>query len=179
MTPNNKCDFSENDIASLFDYNKETGELRWRARSPVTLADRQWNGRFAGKLAGTLRKDGYLRVKVGSRYLLVHRVVWVISYGEFPDKFIDHINGNRSDNRLSNLREANKSENCTNCRTNPNTGYKGIRFDERYQTYQVRLTKNGKTIHLGQARTIEEAVRIYNENVEKVHGEFGITQEVL
>lgn len=173
MKPNNDLEYSHEEICSMFSYDKVSGGLKWKHREPSSLKNRQWNGRFANKTAGTIRKDGYLRVKVGCRYILVHRLIWFIEFGEFPSFLIDHINGNKSDNRLENLREVTKSENATNCNTENSTGHKGVRYDKRYNTYQVRLTKNGKTFHLGQAKTFSEAIEIYNQNVDKIHGNFG------
>ena len=91
-------------VRELFSYDPETGIITWAKR------------RFGVKLgseAGTEHK-GYKRVKVDSKLIMAHRLAWAIHYGEWPPEELDHVNRIRSDNRISNLREASHSDNMVN-----------------------------------------------------------------
>ena len=81
---------------------------------------------------GTLDKDGYLIIKVKKRQFKAHRIVWLLNYGEFPKSELDHINRNRIDNRIENLRESNRQEQVENryVPPNPQTGAVGIYLDK-------------------------------------------------
>lgn len=173
----NDVEIDINKIKLELYYEESSGKLFRKPREGTTLKDRQFNGRFGDKEAGTLRKDGYVRVKVCGRYLLAHRVIWAIMYDRWPTEIIDHKDRDRSNNRLSNLREATKSENCTNS-LRKDGKHKGIRFDKRRGTFHVRLTKDGKTKYLGQAQTLEMAIDIYRKFSYSVHGEFTLESEV-
>jgi hypothetical protein len=113
------------DIAVLhecFEYNFEDGTLFWKER-PVNhfLSEKDcdiWNSKFARKKAGCLDKYGYLqlrlRIKGTETELRGHRVIWAMNTGYWPINQIDHKNGNRSDNRLENMREATHADNMKN-----------------------------------------------------------------
>jgi hypothetical protein len=67
-----------------------------------------------GAKAGSLKKDGYIRIQIGENQFYAHRLVWFVTYGKFPDGDIDHLNGDRSDNRIENLRDVSRSVNNQN-----------------------------------------------------------------
>jgi hypothetical protein len=94
-------------LQEKFDYNSETGELVHRKTAPNTKV---------GKVAGYRTQRGWLRVKVGNTHYRVHRIVWKMFYGEDPPTGldIDHINRNKTDNRIVNLRVATRKENIQN-----------------------------------------------------------------
>ena len=81
---------------------------------------------------GSLDKDGYLIIKVKGKQFKAHRIVWLLNYGEFPKTELDHINRNRLDNRIENLRLADRELNCRNRTIQPNkdTGVVGIYLDK-------------------------------------------------
>lgn len=81
---------------------------------------------------GSLDKDGYKIIKIKGRQFKEHRIVWFLHYGEFPKNELDHINRNRLDNRIENLRESNRHEQCCNktLKINPSTGVVGIYIDK-------------------------------------------------
>jgi hypothetical protein len=125
MTKNNlpTVDF----LRKLLRYDAETGMLYWRERPQETFQpgiqtaghiSERWNKKCAGTPAGTLYDTGYVRIQWRvqgvRRHLAAHRVAWALYYGEVPTCEIDHINGNRSDNRISNLREATRTQNNRN-----------------------------------------------------------------
>ena len=91
-------------VKELLSYNKRTGLLRWKVR----------RGGAANKntLVMARTSAGYLRVGIDGVRYQVHRVIWLYVYGVWPEGFIDHINGVRDDNRLSNLRVVSPQHNC-------------------------------------------------------------------
>lgn len=121
-------------VRSLVDYNPATGLLTWRARSAAmfksnrTSAEdkaRAWNNRFAGEPAlSTVAVDGYLKGCLVGQHVRAHRVAWLIAHGSEPDE-IDHLNGDRADNRLCNLRSVSCSLNNRN-RRRPLTNKSGV-----------------------------------------------------
>lgn len=82
----------------------ENGKLYWLPKKGNDLETKRWNTRYAGTEAGTSIVNGYKRACIGGSYRLIHRVIWEMFKGEIPDGLqIDHINSNRSDNRIENL----------------------------------------------------------------------------
>lgn len=121
---------SQTELETLFDYNPETGVLKHKHR---LSASAQWNSRFAGKEAGWLQPDnGYIFISIHYRRYRAHRVIYKLFYGIEPTE-IDHINGDRADNRITNLRVVNRKQNTKNQkkRSNNTSGVTGITFDNR------------------------------------------------
>lgn len=110
-----------------------------------------WNSRFAGKRAGSIRPDGYLEIRINGKLYMVHRIVWALANGAWPSQQLDHINGDRSDNRLENLREASNAENARNSPTprNNTSGVKGVVWDKRQNKWAARIKMNGVLRNLG------------------------------
>lgn len=162
------------DIAKLMlTYDQETGNLFWKHRDDMPNS---WNARYAHKLAGGAHNQGYTRIVINGTKYLAHRVIWLIYHGSWPTNFIDHINGNRSDNRICNLREATYSENAANTHRHKNkTGYKGVYKwdgDGKHVYYAARIVKNLKVISLGYFATPEEAHDAYCKASIELHGRF-------
>lgn len=99
-------------LRAILESDPKTGVLTWRARPRSHFKQQwtyeRWKWRFEGKRAGHVGVNGYrhlnLGVELGS--FKAHRIVWALAHGKWPDLTIDHINGERDDNRLENLREA-------------------------------------------------------------------------
>jgi hypothetical protein len=133
-------------------------------------------GRVEGSIAGTLHCDGYLKFSVDNRLYLAHRLAWLFVYGEWPPNQIDHINGNRADNRIVNLRLATPAENSRNRRRHQNniSGFKGV-IRQRAK-WHAQIMVNGRWHRLGGFSTPEEAHAAYCEAAPKFHGEFARTK---
>ena len=110
-----------------------------------------------GMFAGSENNDGYLRVKINNVAFRVHRVIWLITYGQWPEGQIDHINGVRDDNRIENLRAVSVTGNQQNqhVRVDNTSGVTGVLSDRGGWTAKIRA--NGKRLHLGRFKTLEEA----------------------
>jgi hypothetical protein len=170
------------DIRNRVSYEPETGQLTWLPRpvsdfSPTQnetaeVRCRQWNSRCAGKPAfATINALGYCVGHFRAKLLAAHRVAFAIINGRWPS-VIDHINGDRSDNRLCNLREVTQQENTKNSRlrSDSRTGRTGVRPNPRKAgTFTASIKINGRTKHLGTFATIEAAIAA-REAAERQHG---------
>lgn len=168
-------------LRQLLRYEPETGKLFWRERrasmfkaTTIHTADTrcsQWNGRYAGKEAITALCNGYLYGNIGKRSVHAHRVAWVIYYGELPAHFIDHINGIRTDNRISNLREATPLESQWNTRSRSGTSqYKGVSKRSKDSRWTAEIRVSGSNRYLGRYDTEREAALAYDAAARAAHG---------
>lgn len=154
-------------LRAVFTYDPDTGLLRWRVSPP--------KGQRRGEVAGRKFSTGYIRVHVWSRTLPVHRVAWAMYFGRWPRSEIDHINHDRADNRIANLREASSAQNSANLRLNPRnqTGVRGVYWNARRQKYCADIAANRKRYRLGYFDTLEAAKAAYDEASLRLHGPFG------
>lgn len=134
------------------DYDPETGALKWKTWSPGRRYDR----------AGSLHSNGYVIVIIDGKRMLGHRIAWTIANGEIPRGMeIDHKNGNPSDNSISNLRIATRSQNARNGRMRKNaTGFRGVYITGNGK-FQAMASLNGKLKALGTFETAEAAHEAY------------------
>lgn len=160
-------------LRELFDYNPETGSLTWRERPATTWRMRGWNTRFAGQAAGSPNTNGYLQVPVAGRLLFVHRIAWKIVHGGEPPAEIDHINLNRADNRIANLRAACATMNKANrpVQRNSFTGIKGITLVKGGR-FRARVMLNRREYYVGTFDTAEKAKQARDAKAREIHGEF-------
>jgi hypothetical protein len=117
----------------------------------------------------------YLRVKYDGKSYYVHRIIWEILNGPIPVGMqIDHINGNKQDNRICNLRLASQAENQWNqsAKKNSKTGIKGVNWHKQRKKWVARISKNKKRYSLGYFDTLEEATNAYYEASLRLHKEF-------
>lgn len=142
-------------------YNKETGVFTWKHDGT--------RGVKAGDVAGAKTKDGYIMLSIKGKKILAHRVAWLFANKEFAQGNIDHINRNKSDNKIANLRLANASENAQNrLKNSKNTsGYKGVTWHKRDKKWQAAITVQSKVIHLGYYANVEDAHKSYVEASKK------------
>lgn len=165
-------------LRQLLSYCPDTGILTWKVRSQDLFGGGKnltwWNNKFSGKTAGHFDKNGYVVISIFDRPYLGHRIAWAMYHGSWPEQYIDHVDGNPRNNKISNLREANFSENSRNYKKpKSNTcGFKGASFDASRNKWQARIRVNYKLIHLGRFDTAKEAHDAYMGAAEKYHGAF-------
>lgn len=162
---------SQNDVQALFVY--EAGVLKWKTREDCP---KHWNGKFAGKAAGSPNSLGYFKIKQNGKFYRRSRIVWVFHHGSIPEGMqIDHINRNPSDDRIENLRLATGSENCRNMQSRGSQlGFRGVAKAPHWARYQARISANGVLHHLGMFDTKEQAAAAYKNAADSLHGEFSI-----
>jgi hypothetical protein len=151
-------------LRELVDYDPATGIFVWRAtRSRAKV----------GSVAGSFNY-GYRRIGINGQFYFAHRLAWLHVYGEWPSGELDHINLDKADNRLVNLRLANRSLNMANSpKSSRNTsGFKGVRRCKDCDRYAAEVRVHGRTIHLGLFRTAEEAHAAYVAGARKVFDDF-------
>jgi hypothetical protein len=163
-------------VQQLLRYDAATGEFTWLPRPremfASNVAHAAWNGRYAGKTAGSVKPDGRIDIAIGHRLYKAHRLVWLYMHGEPVPDVVDHVDHNKLNNRFSNLRAATKSENGANMRMRDSnrTGVKGVGIWRGY--YRARIMIAGKDISLGYFKTLEEAAKARFEAASRLHGTF-------
>ena len=138
-------------------YDPETGVFTWKRPTSNRVK--------VGSQAGRLRKDGYVTIGFNGQRFQAHRLAWLYTYGNWPAREIDHINRNRQDNRIVNLRDATRSENALNAgpRVSSSSGIRGVSWDKLCSRWRVQLRINGKQTYVGVFKTLEEATSAYEK----------------
>jgi len=115
-----------------------------------------------GKQPGSLNTKGHIQIRLDGTLYVAHRLAWLYVTGHFPIDQIDHINGNKSDNRLVNLREATNKQNQENIplQTNNTSGYRGVSFDKRLKKFRSYVCHNRQQICLGFFEDIDFAAEV-------------------
>lgn len=134
------------------------GVLRWRVAPDLP---KQWNTVWAGREAFTaVDGKGYRHGSLDKKYFRLHRVVWALAYGAWPESEIDHIDGDRLNNDLANLRAATPSENHRNQKRSRSnrSGHTGVNWYKAYSKWRAYISSEGRVVHLGYFDTIEAAV---------------------
>lgn len=154
------------DLNEILAYDPATGIFTWRINSTRVKA---------GDKAGTVDRRGYVRIRIGDRKYAAHRLAWLLATGESPGEMtIDHINGNKSDNRIANLRLATNAENQRNKgghRTKADLP-KGVFWNKGKGRFHASIRLDTKLKHLGYFDTAEEAEAAYAKAAKEMHGEF-------
>lgn len=127
-----------------------------------------------GRIAGSTRNDGYIAICIDYAFNNAHRLAFLYMTGEMPNGEVDHINGNRSDNRWANLRECSREQNRMNLKVYKNsaTGVPGVSWHKHMGKWHARIGSGGKRISLGYFASIEEASVARQEAQRVVFGEF-------
>lgn len=153
----------------ILDYNATTGILTWKTRTPDSFAGSlersakricsHWNNRFAGNVAGSSRKDGYVMLTVAGDAHMAHRIAWKMKTGMDP-LFIDHINRLRHDNRFENLRDVSHQVNMKNKSLYKNSlsQVTGVNYHERDDVWAAKIGVDGGQVQLGSFDTKAEAI---------------------
>ncbi len=154
---------NQEQLCELFRYDAGTGFIYWRQPGKK---------RRMGVPAGHL-KDGYVRVGINYRIYAVHRIVWMMNYGTWPLGEIDHINGDKRDNRLCNLRDVTHALNMQNQRRplrNSTTGLLGVSFNAKgKRKWRAQINKDNKKILIGSFLTAYEAHEAYLAAKRELH----------
>ena len=127
-----------------------------------------------GKIVGSSNRDRYLCAQIDYCKFRLHRAIWAMVYGSWPTSEIDHINGDRRDNRLVNLRHVSRQQNAKNqgIRTDNKTGHKGVSWSNGKKKWVAFISLGGKSKNLGAYNDILEAVEAYRRASQMFHGEF-------
>lgn len=150
-------------LRELFHYDPETGVF-------TRIVTRQGQGARAGDVAGTLKPSGYLTIWICGANHMAHRLAWLYVHGTWPAHEIDHIDGNRANNAIANLRDVTRSvnhENLRRARSDSAHGFLGV--SPFFGKWKSRITVNGKFQHLGVYDTPEEAHAVYLEAKRRLH----------
>lgn len=163
-------DLTAHRLREVLDYDPETGVFTRKVR----LAQRHKAGDRADFVVTGGNLKGYRRICVDSQRYLAHRVAWMYANGEWPKKFIDHINGDKGDNRLSNLRDVQPKVNVQNTRkprSDNKSGFLGVHWHKQNRTWRARIQKDGKSINIGCFPSPEEAHAAYLDAKRQIHKE--------
>jgi hypothetical protein len=160
----NKPSYEE--VAKILDYNPKTGKFFRRVNTSP-------NGRI-GDVKGYTTKRKYRKTSVGGIQFYDHQLAWLLFYLKWPEKQIDHINGNKQDNRILNLREVTVSQNALNRshQANSKTKHKCINWKTDRKKYRVKIGISGKCHHIGYFKNIDDAIKARNKAIKKLHGKF-------
>lgn len=159
----NTNEILQDDLRKAFDYDNATGVLTWKI-------PRKGKGKV-GDVAGYLESDGYMRVWFFGKTHQLHRLIWIYVYGSIDDKHIDHINGNRSDNRLENLRLVTPKQNMENRRLQKNNrcGLPGVTWVSSKQRWRAQIKHNGRIYYFGHFVDPKDAHIAYRKAAAELH----------
>lgn len=130
-----------------------------------------------GSRVGTVQQNktafGYIRIRIDNRQYLAHRLAWLHFYGEWPKQIIDHIDGDKANNRIGNLRDVSNAINMQNMkkakRSNKTSSLLGVSWDRNRLKWKAALVVDRETIALGRFDTEEEAHEAYLSGKRRLH----------
>lgn len=157
---------------SLFEYHPDTGSLRWKTKK----------GRAnIGDEVGWITIKGYREAKVNQVQYKVHRIIFMMMTGHWPDGEIDHKNGNKTDNSWINLRLCTHLENMHNQKMHSDntSGITGVSWHKRIKKWQASIRHDNRTIHVGYFNSIEEARRARNEKEQTLWNGFKTVDDIV
>lgn len=167
-------------LRELLSYDPETGVFIWRERTPDMFNEgtgrhsrerncKRWNSQWAGVVAGTNRADGYQFICVRNRRYRGHHLAFLYVYGRLPRE-IDHIDHDPANNRISNLREATRSQNMAN--SCARREFKGVHWHKAARKWEAHITIDRRKHYLGLFESREAARDAYREAATEQFGEF-------
>lgn len=168
-------------LLQLLHYNQFTGVFTWRPRTEADFPSAKrrpdwvakiWNSNYAGKVASGQRDHGYHSICVERQSIYAHRVAWAMHYGFWPKGSIDHINGDRSDNRIANLRVVSVRGNNKNSaiQSNNTSGHVGVSLNRETGKWWAYIhNADGKRVLLGAFRDKAKAIDV-RKRAEKTYG---------
>jgi hypothetical protein len=153
---------SQEELNSILAYDPLTGILIWK--------DNRSN-MIKGSIAGSVNSAGYKTITINSKTFRVQRIIWIMMFGYIPnDFFIDHVNGNKIDNRLENLRLATNSQNQQNrpAPKNNSSGYRGVTWHKQMNKWMARISHHGKRKLIGFFDSAEDAYKAYKNEAKEI-----------
>lgn len=158
-------------LRKKYRYKEETGRI--------------YDRKSGEERGGTRGNHGYLLIGINNRALgvarlvLMHQMAWLLYHWEWPTLEIDHINNDKTDNRIANLRLATRSQNMMNTakrqsiKGRPSSSrHKGVTWDKATRKWLAQIKLNGKLTHLGRFATQEEAFKAYTRAAMDIQGDF-------
>ena len=133
-------------LEDVFSYESDTGNITRNT------------GR---KNVGTITKKGYLRIRCNGKSYMAHRLAWFLFYGRWPNNFIDHINGDKLDNRIANLRDVETSVNNRNkgLYKKNSSGHAGVFWNKNNENWNSQISISGKNKFLGAFDSLADAIK--------------------
>lgn len=162
-------------VRSLFRYEPETGNFYWKSRSMSDFSceriGKGFNTRFSGKMAGSMCGNGYIHIEIDGEKWKAHRLAWLYTNGSLPFGEVDHINGDRLDNRISNLRVVDDAGNARNrgMDSRNTSGRIGVYWHKSQKRWWAMITVSRRRKSLGYFDTIEDAAKA-RETAERMFG---------
>lgn len=142
-------------------YSAISGSFIWKKRPASHFKSlrsmNSWNAKYSGGKAGAVTSQGYIAISLNKKLFFSHRLAWFMYYGVWPHQQIDHINRNKQDNSIDNLRDVSPSDNLFNrgFLTNNKSGCNGVSFCNTTKTWCSYFGKK----RLGRFKTVEEAIQ--------------------
>lgn len=151
-------------LKSILDYDPQTGVFVWK--NNVRFSPRAW------KIAGSKDNQGYIRIQINQKLYKAHRLAWLYVHGSFPEKEIDHINHQRADNRIANLRSADRVLNTqnTSARKRGTSSLLGVSLYKPTGQWTAQISANKRKVYLGRYATEQEAHAAYMKAKAIHHG---------
>jgi hypothetical protein len=158
------------ELKEFLDYNPATGVFTWKKEPPYQYKIK------GGQKAGCLNSNGYRQIQFMRNQVVAHRLAYYMHYGVGPlEKLVDHINGDKTDNRIKNLRLVTNQQNLFNKSSLSKrnfSGFTGVFWNKKARKWQVSIVYNGKNIYLGLYSNKEDAIQVRKEAEIKYYGEF-------
>lgn len=145
-------ELSHDKLLKVLHYEPSTGVFTWKERPSKRI--------FSGTQAGYVGSQGYRYISILGKKYLEHRIAWFYVHGKMPEKLIDHINHNRADNRIANLRQVSIQDNARNRKRNnqSRTQEMGVHYDKRSKRFVAQIRVNGKKVFQRYFKTADEAI---------------------
>ncbi len=163
---------TQSQLKSYLHYNPNTG---------IFTRINNYHTRFIGKTAGSLNSLGYIKISINNKSYAAHRLALLYEFGELPTNEVDHIDHNRSNNKITNLRIVSRTINNRNktFQKNNTSGTMGVRWHKSSKRWRAEIKVQGKKIHLGAFKIIEDAKKCRKEGIAKYgfhknHGQGGL-----
>jgi hypothetical protein len=162
-------------LKSLLTYDPDIGIFAWKPRDRKYFVSdhsyKVWITRFCGRNVVNPNSEGYLQIMLNKKMYSAHRLAWLYATGSWPTDKIDHINGDRADNRIINLRSVDSVENTRNKALGKNnkSGHFGVYWNKQVNKWTANIQVNGRVNHLGTYTDKNEAIAA-RKNGERKHG---------